>query len=250
MPDLIVSYGGGVNSAAMLVALRNANERPAAVVFADTGGERPETYKSVEMVSAHIQTWGWEPILTIRRPGETLEENCLRYERLPSKAYGFGTCSIKWKRDPFRRWLKENGYKNRCSALPEIFPNEPTVVCMGFDAHEDRRVRQPEAGAGYVHRFPLIELDWDRDDCKSVCEQEFGFVPPKSACFFCPNSRRQEIHDLAATHPELMQRALNMEANARLTSHRGLGRSVSWADVLKKGCAPATTDTDCFCNAD
>lgn len=236
MQNLIVSYGGGVNSAAMLVALRNANQRPDAIVFADTGGERPETYMSVETISAHIQIWGWAPILTIRRPGETLEENCLRYERLPSVAYGFGTCAIKWKRDPFRRWMKESGFVN------------PTV-CIGFDANEERRVRQPEEGAGYVHRFPLIELGWDRDECKRVCEQVFGHVPPKSACFFCPNSKRKEILDLQAAHPELMARALAMESQAKLTTHKGLGRNVAWADVLAKECAPKLFDTPCYCNA-
>lgn len=41
----IVSYGAGMNSTAMLVEMVRRGEECAAVVFADTGGERPETYE-------------------------------------------------------------------------------------------------------------------------------------------------------------------------------------------------------------
>ena len=41
---IVVSYGGGTNSVAMLVGLHERGLRPDAIVFADTGGEKPNTY--------------------------------------------------------------------------------------------------------------------------------------------------------------------------------------------------------------
>jgi len=61
-------------------------------------------------------------------------------------------------------------------------------------------------------------------------------VPPKSACFFCPASKKREILWLQERHPELLRRALAIEDNARdkLTSVRGLGRSFAWRDFLDR----------------
>jgi hypothetical protein len=59
-------------------------------------------------------------------------------------------------------------------------------------------------------------------------------VPVKSACWFCPAPKKREIVWLREHHPELLERALALEANAKpnLTSVVGLGRSFSWADFL------------------
>ena len=76
--------------------------------------------------------------------------------------------------------------------------------------------------------------------------------PGKSACFFCPSSKPREILELSRTHPELLQRALAMEANAELTSVKGLGRSFAWADLVKYSEAQLdlfshTTEIPCGC---
>jgi len=238
---LIVSYGGGLNSAAVLVALKLADEIPHAIVFCDTGGERPSTYESVTVVSSIVQAWGFPPILTIKREGETLEENCLRGERLPSVAYGFKSCSVKWKQDPFVKWFKAWRKSNMFDSY---------TVCFGFDADEERRVRQPDPKNGYLNRFPLIEAGWDRNECKSKCADVLGHVPKKSACFFCPNSKRREVLELKKLYPELMERALFMEDNAKETNItlRGLGRNVSWRDILERDAQPKLFDQPCMCS--
>jgi 3'-phosphoadenosine 5'-phosphosulfate sulfotransferase (PAPS reductase)/FAD synthetase len=43
----VVSFGGGVNSTAMLIGMILRGERPDAILFADTGGEKPATYDFV-----------------------------------------------------------------------------------------------------------------------------------------------------------------------------------------------------------
>lgn len=44
MNKIVVSYGGGTNSTALLVGMVNNKIIPDAIIFADTGGEKPETY--------------------------------------------------------------------------------------------------------------------------------------------------------------------------------------------------------------
>lgn len=50
----VVSYGGGVNSLAMLVGMHERLMMPHAIVFSDTRGEKPETYEHIEK---HVRPW-------------------------------------------------------------------------------------------------------------------------------------------------------------------------------------------------
>jgi hypothetical protein len=61
-------------------------------------------------------------------------------------------------------------------------------------------------------------------------------VPIKSACWFCPASKKQEIVWLQEHHPDLLQRALEIERNAqgKLRSVKGLGRCFSWEEFLRQ----------------
>ena len=46
---IVMSDGGGTNSMAMLIGLRDSGIRPDLIVFADTGGERPHTYRYMDI---------------------------------------------------------------------------------------------------------------------------------------------------------------------------------------------------------
>lgn len=81
-------------------------------------------------------------------------------------------------------------------------------------------------------------MDWglDRERCKQIIADADLPVPIKSACFFCPASKKTEIVWLREHHPELLDRALRIEDNAqaKLTSVKGLGRSFAWASYLAR----------------
>lgn len=81
-------------------------------------------------------------------------------------------------------------------------------------------------------------MDWaiDRAGCEQIIRDEGLPVPPKSACFFCPASKKAEILWLREHHPELLDRALAIERGAipSLTSVKGLGRSFAWNDYLNR----------------
>lgn len=227
---LIVAYGGGANSTAMLIEMHRRGIRPDLIMFADTGGERPETYDAVSMVDLWCRKRFGIGIEVVRKTyqgkPETLEENCRRMEMLPSIAYGFKSCSLKYKVDP------QDKFTNHW---------EPALECwqkggkcqkwIGYDAGEERRAKIAE-NSKYTFRYPLIEWGIHREDCLAICKSE-GLPSAKSSCFFCPSMKRHEITQLAKDHPSLMRRALDMEARAKLTSIAGLGRSFSWSAFLK-----------------
>jgi hypothetical protein len=223
---VIASYGAGTNSTAMLIEMVRRGERVDAILFADTGGERPATYGYLRLFSAWLRSQDAPAIQTVRKGGraETLEQNCLRMHMLPSVAYGHKSCSLKYKAEPQEQWA--NHWPLARAAWEE---GSRVIKCLGFDADEAHRARY-DADRKYHWRYPLIEWGFGRDECADVIRSAGLPLPGKSACFFCPNSKPEEILDLPA---DLLARALALEANAELTTLAGLGRRWSWHDLVR-----------------
>ena len=234
----IASYGGGTNSTAMLIGMAlNGEPAPHAILFADTGGERPETYEFVGIFSDWLEKQGYPAITVVKKVTQdgnvlTLEDDCLHGKRLPALAYGFKTCSQKYKIQPQDKWCN-----NDPTLKAEWKAGRKVQKLVGFDADEYHRAYGKDYGDDkYTLRFPLIEWDWGRDECIEAIRECQLPLPGKSACFFCPNSKPEEIRQLGQTHPDLLTRALNMEQNADLTTIKGLGRGkFSWRDVVNQG---------------
>lgn len=238
---LVVAYGGGVNSTAMLVEMHRRGIKPDLILFADTGGERPETYAGVQQVSQWCLDHGFPGIVTVRNYTKTLEQDCVDRNALPSVAYGWKICSHRWKVRPQEKFL--NAWKEK---------GEHYTKAIGFDAGEERRAKS-STDKSCTNWFPLIEWGIWRDDCVAICVQE-RLPTAKSSCFFCPSMKKPEIVRLAQEHPDLLERALYMERNANLTTIKGLGRHFSWAEFLKANdaqkkeiCDAATPEIACGC---
>jgi hypothetical protein len=119
------------------------------------------------------------------------------------------------------------------------------VKAIGLEAGEDHRLTWKDSSPNpakrmsreqwldqnyFVYWYPLMEWGLDRERCKKIIAEAGLPIPVKSACFFCPASKKKEIAWLADNHPDLHQRALRIERNAQanLTSVKGLGRSFAW----------------------
>ena len=103
------------------------------------------------------------------------------------------------------------------------------------DEQERKPSREAFLDAHFFHYwYPLFEWHMDRAACERSIREAGLPVPMKSSCWFCPASKKHEIVWLREHHPELLERALAIEANAQpnLTSVIGLGRSFSWTDFL------------------
>jgi hypothetical protein len=190
---IIVAYGGGTNSTAMLCGFRERGIRPSLILFADTGGELPHTYEHLRVMSDKCQEWFGLPIETVFKTykGEqtSLEGDCLRNETLPSLAYGFKACSMKYKVEPqnrrVRKWMDENGAKT-------------VTKCIGYDFAEGHRgsaITTKDLGKGRMEHYwyPLIEWQWTRKECVEAIQRHGLPQAGKSSCFFCPAMKLREI---------------------------------------------------------
>jgi len=213
----------------MLVEMHKRSITPGLIMFADTGGERPETYDAVAVVDLWCRQRFGIGIEVVRKTYkgsfEGLEKNCRRLDMLPSIAYGYKSCSIKYKVEP------QNKYANHWPPAVDCWDSGGKCEkWIGYDAGEERRAKILSDDK-YTYRYPLIEWGIFREDCLQICA-EAGLPSAKSSCFFCPSMKRHEIAQLSRDHPDLMRRALEMESGAKLTSMKGLGRSFSWKDFL------------------
>ena len=101
----VVSLGMGTNSVAMLIGMKERGIKPDVILFADTGGERQLTYDYIPVLSDWLEKNNFPSITIVKASGETLEENCIRRKALPSVAYGFKSCSLRWKIEPQEKYL-------------------------------------------------------------------------------------------------------------------------------------------------
>lgn len=225
---IIVAFGGGTDSTAMLIEMVDRGERaPHAILFADTDGEHPHTYAHILAFSAWLAARGYPPITVVRVPNQTLEQMCLRLKVLPAIAYGWKTCSQRFKVEPQEKWAN-----NDATCKAEWSAGRLVTRLIGYEYGEERRVRP--ADKKYINRYPLIEWKMDREACRETIRAAGLKLPGKSSCFFCPNMTKGEIRALVQTYPALADRAMAMEANAENLTHvKGLGRRFSWRDLIE-----------------
>jgi len=241
---LVVSFGAGVDSTAVLVGLHNRGIVPDAIVFADTGAEKHSTYLHIIRMQAWLESVGFPSITIVRyvpprAPYKDLEGNCTKNETLPSLAFGHHSCSLKWKVEPQHRYLR-----SWAPAVDAWNRGETVVKAIGYDnspADQKRAKKTFAIGGGkdagkYTYWYPLQDWGWDRTECIKQIVAAGAPVPPKSSCYFCPAMKHDEILELSETHPDLFARALEMERIARDGRHglqtvKGLGRNFAWADL-------------------
>jgi len=211
----------------MLIEMARRGVVPDLITFADTGGELPETIQFVADFSQWLVAHGMPPVVTVSDGRRTLESEVREAGTLPSLVFGFRSCSDKYKVRPQERYLKQWQ-----PALDAWAAGGKVVKLIGYDAGEKHRVKDFD-DARFMVAYPLVEWNWRRAQCVDVVEAA-GFRPAKSACFFCPASKRGEVLALAKTHPDLFARAVAMERGASAaTTVKGLGRNWRWEDLVK-----------------
>jgi hypothetical protein len=222
----------GVDSTAMLVGLAHRGVRPDLILFADTGGERPETYAYLPIIQAWLRRVGFPPVQVVRyslvkpradgQTYSTLEESCLVNQTLPSLAMGKKSCSLKWKRGPQDKFVD-----NWQRAVDCWMAGGQVTKAIGYDsgAADSKRAWNLTDDRKYHYWYPLRDWGWNREECKRQIAAEGLPVPPKSACFFCPASKPWEISEIVDLHPDLADRIIAIEAAAKpkLDERRALG---------------------------
>lgn len=228
---ILVSFGGGTNSTAMLIGMQERGIRPDIILFADTGAEKPHTYAHIRDMDKWLESVGFpliRVVRTVNKGGEVidLETECLTNKSLPSIAYGFKSCSEKFKGRPQNKFM--NNYDPAKAHWKE---GGKVKKLIGFDYDESHRVKDYSDNK-YDVEFPLYEWKWGRKECIAAIKRAGLPQPMKSACFFCPSSKPAEIKEMAVIYPELMDRCIAMEKNAQLTQVKGLGRNFAWSQLI------------------
>lgn len=240
---LVVSYGMGVDSTAMLVGLYRRGIRPDLILFADTGAEVAETYDYLPEIQTWLARVGFPPVTIVRYvptrfkhwpPYYTLEQNCLTNGTLPSISFGGrskGACSMKWKHDPQHRFLKD--WEPARIAWRE---GRKVTKLIGFDCsirdtqrrtYADRKAQKTKDSKSklYDYWYALQSWGWDREQCIAEIKAAGLRVPQKSSCFFCFAMKPDELEALPV---DKLRRIVLLEyrAKPRLTKIEGLwGRS-------------------------
>lgn len=250
---LAVSYGGGVNSTAMLIGMAERGITPDLILFADTGAEMPDTYRFIDEFEGWLNCTGWSMVRVNNADREgfkhdSLEDECINNKTLPSLAFGFKGCSVKWKRQPMDRYIRDEW-----APAKKAWENEDQIVrAIGIDWGEQHRGQIPD-DKKFRYTFPLIEWEWGREECLAAIKRAGLSRPGKSACFFCPAMKKKEVIRLSKEHPALFQRAINLEHNAAesLGSVKGLGRNYTWEELVNadeaQGKLWPDIDEPCMC---
>ena len=88
---IVVAYGAGVDSTAMLIGLRDRKIPISLALMGDTGSEKLETYAYLPIIQAWLAVNAMPPVTVLKRrsprAGDTsLHGECLRKRVLPSLA--------------------------------------------------------------------------------------------------------------------------------------------------------------------
>tara|TARA_R100001244_G_scaffold12078_1_gene14142 strand:+ start:1051 stop:1815 length:765 start_codon:yes stop_codon:yes gene_type:complete len=228
---IVVCFGAGTNSTAMLIGMKQRGIKPDLILFADTAAEKPHTYKHIDDMQKWLKNNDFPEITIVKKvnkAGEvyTLEQDCLDHNKLPSLAYGFKQCSQKYKIQP------QDKYLNNLPEAKEIWKSGGKITkYVGFDMGESHRIKNYD-DKKYIVEYPLVDWLWEREHCVEAIKSEGIPLAGKSSCYFCPASKIGEIKETNALYPDLMARAIEMERGAELITVKGLGRNFAWESII------------------
>jgi hypothetical protein len=227
-PLVVCSYGGGVQSTAILVLAAQGYLPYKTFLFANVGddSEHPATldyvrdvafdYAAAHGITIHelhrvpkrgiskgeVETlWG-----RLMRPGSRSLPIPVRMS--DTGAPGTRSCTADFKIAVVGRWLREHG----ASA------DNVARVAIGISTDEFERATSRKVNAYESPEYPLLTLEHrlapagaNRDQCKRIIADAGLPIPPKSSCFFCPFHRPRVFADMARTEPELFDKAVLLE---------------------------------------
>lgn len=226
----IMSYGGGVNSMALLCLAKEGKVKIDEAIFCDPGAELPETYEYNKKYAEPLcKELGIKfHVIPGLRQGLNLLEYCYKYRIFPMRKYR--SCTQHHKVFPLLEWEDKQ------------FEKESYNVLIGIDYGEKKRVKRkkPKHHEDRVLKYPLIDLEIDRKGCKRIIAKHGYPVPVKSGCYICPFKGIKEFRWLLEVHPDLFKIAEELEEIANLRYEKNkraniINEKVSLKDIRLKG---------------
>ena len=219
------SYGGGVQSNAVMVLQAQGRVNYDEFIFSNVGAdsENPATLEYLERYALpYAQEHGIK--LTVVENKRTLHQHLVGNNcSIAIPAYlsggmpGNRSCTVDFKIRLIARYIRVT-YK-----LYE------QVVGLGISTDEIHRAK---IGISKVlgktiqtNEYPLIDLRLSRHDCQRIIAEAGLPVPPKSSCWFCPFHRPAYWKEMRMRDPETFEKSIALEK--RINEKRdAIGRDV------------------------
>ena len=185
----VLSNGGGTQSIAIVVLIAMGKlPKPDLVLMVDTEREKENVLSyqdeyikplcnSMDVEYVRVRKSEYTNNDVIDNAGNTLPPFFTTFNDGRGKQPTF--CSIKWKKEPIRRYLNER-YGEK------VLTRRGVDYWIGFTVDELKRVKQ-DSSRKWRACYPLIDLRLSRTQCIKLVK-EFGLpTPPRSNCWMCPN---------------------------------------------------------------
>lgn len=193
----ILSYGGGVNSVALLLYILEHGKPLDEVIFADTGAELPETYDYSTLVQDFLRKYD-VPFRIVKSKGDDLYERCSRRKVIPSQLWRWCTRDLKIR------------------PIYAYYRSLKTHVNQYLGISYEERDRYRDSGVSYVSNiYPLIEDSITRDKCVGLINKAGLELPVRSGCFFCPFNSVSRWVEIYKKHSNLYYKAMALEENSK-----------------------------------
>jgi hypothetical protein len=177
----VISLGAGIQSTTMyLMSCRGELPRADVAVFADTGWEPAQVYEHLERLKALNEI-----------PIEVVSIGNIREDALGGGRFASMPLYVKddngkvgMLRRQCTREYKVTPIQKKCRELGATAKN-PFEVWIGISVDEIQRMK--DSFVKYTqHVWPLIDLRWDRQQCKNWLNAHWEHPVGKSACIGCP----------------------------------------------------------------
>lgn len=218
-----ISYGGGVQSTALIVLATQGIIEYDFALFSNVGekAEHPDTLTYVRNVMTPWINERNQPQLVELskcwqrgdKKGQSVDlwDEIVRRDKrsipIPIRMQDTGApgnrlCTIDYKIRVVSRWLKGQG----------ATANNPATVAIGISTDEFQRANRRTINPAEQVTYPLLDLGLSRQDCMKIIADIGLPVPPKSSCFFCPFHKPQYFSELRRDRPDLFEKAAQLEA--------------------------------------
>lgn len=235
----VISYGGGLDSFAMLVRAIELKVHVDAVAFCDVGdpdhidpAEWPGTYRHIREVAEPMCRDAGIPFVWISSDRYPVRDARSLFAWMKARgqipiAGPKRICTTIAKVERFEAWARD------------VFPGAEVEVWIGFEAGEEARAaKDPNAGkdGGWrKNRFPLIEWGMCRCRCEAMVRLRGYPVPRKSACTYCPYGTKGDWQTLQRELPATFDAVAQLEADKPPTAKNGKKLSIMGYRTLDDG---------------
>lgn len=214
----ICGISGGKDSSALALYLRrNRPELEIEYFFCDTGAELPETYEYLTKLEAALG----QPIARLNADRGFDHWFEVFRGALPSPQMRWCTKNLKIK--PIEEWVGD----------------DQVVSYVAIRADESNRKGYVSTKPNINAVFPFVEAGIDHDAVMQILEDAGVGLPSyydwrtRSGCYFCFYQRKTEWVGLADRHPELFERARQIER--KVLADAGLAGDASYDEYAMSG---------------